>query len=47
VLNYCNHRITSGRIEAFNNVISRAIHRACGVQDVDYLFLKLRQQSLA
>jgi transposase len=47
VLNYCNHRITSGRIEAFNNLISRAIHRACGVQDLDYLFLKLRQQSLA
>jgi len=47
VLNYCKHRITTARLEAFNNTISRLIHRACGMRDTDYLFLKLRQESLA
>ncbi len=46
VLNYCKHRITTGRLEGFNNVVSRIVHRACGMQDLDYLFLKLRQESL-
>ena len=46
VLNYCKHRITTGRLEGFNNTVSRIIHRACGMQDLDYLFLKLRQESL-
>lgn len=43
---YFNHRITSGPIEAFNNQIARLIHRSCGVTNLDYLFLKLRAQSL-
>ena len=47
ILNFCKHRITLGPLEAFNNVVSRIIHRACGVRDLDYLFLKLRQESLA
>lgn len=47
VLNYCKHRITTGRLEGFNNTVSRLIHRACGMRDMDYLFLKLRQESLA
>lgn len=47
ILNYFTHRITSGPIEGFNNLISRAIHRACGVRDREYLYLKLRQESLA
>ena len=47
ILNYFHHRITSGPIEGFNNLISRAIHRACGVRDREYLYLKLRQESLA
>ena len=46
ILNFCKHRITLGPLEAFNNVVSRIIHRACGVRDLDYLFLKLRQESL-
>ena len=46
VLNYCKHRITTGRLEGFNNTVSRIIHRACGMQDLDYLLLKLRQESL-
>lgn len=46
ILNYCKHRITTAKLEAFNNTVSRIIHRACGVQDLEYLFLKARQQSL-
>lgn len=47
ILNYCHHHITTAKLEAFNNTVSRIIHRACGVQDLDYLFLKLRQEALA
>ena len=46
VLNFCRHPITLGPMEAFNNVVARIIHRACGHNDLDYLFLKLRQESL-
>jgi transposase len=46
ILNYFKYRITQGPIESFNNVIARTIHRACGMNDLDYLYLKLRQQSL-
>ena len=46
ILNYCKYRITTGPLEGFNNTVSRIIHRACGVSDLDYLFLKLRQESL-
>ena len=46
VLNFCRHRITTGPLEGFNNTVSRIIHRACGIRSLDYLFLKLRQESL-
>lgn len=46
VVNYCKHTITTGPLEAFNNTVSRLIHRACGIRNLDYLFLKLRQISL-
>jgi len=46
VLNFCEHPITTGPLESFNNTVSRIIHRACGVRDLDYLFLKLRQESI-
>jgi transposase len=46
ILNFCKHPITTGPLEAFNNTVSRIIHRACGVRNLDYLFLKLRQESL-
>jgi len=46
ILNYVKHPITTGPLEGFNNTISRIIHRACGVRNMDYLFLKLRQESL-
>ena len=43
---YFRHRVTSGRIEAFNNQIARVIHRACGMTNLRHLFLKMRAQSL-
>jgi transposase len=46
ILNFCQHRITSARIEAFNTIVSRVIHKACGVSNLEFLFLKLRQESL-
>ena len=46
ILNYCKHPITTGPLEGFNNTVSRIIHRACGIRCLDYLFLKLRQESL-
>lgn len=46
ILNYFKYQITQGPIESFNNLIARAVHRACGLKDLDYLYLKLRQMSL-
>lgn len=46
ILNFCKHSITTGPLEAFNNTVSRIIHRACGVRNLEYLFLKLRQESI-
>jgi transposase len=46
ILNFCQHRITSARIEAFNTIVSRVLHKACGITNLDFLFLKLRQESL-
>lgn len=44
---YCKYPITIARLEGFNNTVSRLIHRACGVRDMEYFYLKLRQESLA
>ena len=46
VLNFCRYPITLGPLEGFNNLVSRLIHRACGIRDLEYLFMKLRQASL-
>jgi transposase len=46
IVSYCKHRITSARIESFNAAIQRVIQKACGVSNLDYLWLKLRQISL-
>ena len=43
---YFKHRVTSGRIKAFNNRTARLIHRACGMTNLKHLFLKMRAQSL-
>ena len=46
VLSLCRHRITIGPPESFNNTVRPVIHRACGIRDLDYPFLKPRQESL-
>ena len=46
IVSYVKHRITSGKIESFNNQIARIIHRSCGVTDLDYLFIRLRHSTV-
>lgn len=46
IVSYCKHRLTSAKIESFNAQIQRIIQKACGVSNLDYLWLKLRQASL-
>jgi transposase len=46
LLSYCQHRITSAKIEAFNGVIKRIVSKACGYNDMEYLYLKIRQEAL-
>lgn len=46
VVGFVEHQITSGRIEGFNNQVARVIHRACGIQNLDYLFLRLRRETV-
>ena len=46
IISWCDHRITNGRIESFNSTVSRIIFKARGIRSLDYLFLKLRQESL-
>lgn len=46
VCGFIKYGITSGRIEGFNNQVSRVVHRACGIKDLEYLELKLRQISV-
>lgn len=46
VVNYAKHRITSGPLEAMNGTIERLLRRSCGMRDIHYLFLKVRQESL-
>ncbi|PNC04649.1 transposase [Akkermansia muciniphila] len=43
VVNFLKYRITSGRIEAANASISRIQSKTCGLFNIPYLFLKLRQ----
>ena len=46
ILGFCRYRITSAKIEAFNATIARIIRRACGYRDLDYLYLKIRQEAV-
>ena len=46
IVSYAKHRLTSGRIEGFNNLIARIVHRACGIRDLDYLYARLRYESV-
>ncbi len=46
VCGFVKHRLTSGKIEGFNNLLPRIIHRACDIRHLDYLELKLRHGSV-
>lgn len=46
VCGFVKHGLTSGLIEGFNNLVSRMVHKACGIRDLDYLELKLRHHSV-
>lgn len=46
ILAFCKYRITSAKIEAFNATIGRIVRRACGYRDLEYLYLKIRQEAL-
>jgi transposase len=42
IVAYAKHRITNGKMEGFNNLVSRLIHRANGIRSVLYLFRRAR-----
>ena len=46
VCGFVKYQLTSGRIEGFNNLMSRLIHRACGIKDMSYLELRLRHHTV-
>ena len=46
VLNFIDWRITTSRLECLNGMIERIQRRCCGVSDLKYLFLKIRQAAL-
>jgi transposase len=35
IVAFCGQKITSGKIEGFNNLVSGVVHRACGIKDLD------------
>ena len=43
---YFHHRITNGLMESFNATVQRVMQRCCGIRNLHYLWLKLRQESL-
>ncbi len=45
IISFIKHRITSAKLETFNGVINRIVKKACGYRDLDYLFLKIRQEA--
>lgn len=46
IINAVRFNLSNGRMEGFNNLFARIIHRGCGYHDNEYLYLKLRQASL-
>lgn len=45
ILAWIKHRVTSAKLESFNATISRIVKRACGYRDLEYLYLKIRQEA--
>lgn len=46
VLAYVDWQITTGRLECLNGIAERILRRSCGMKDLHYLFLKLRQAAI-
>jgi transposase len=46
ILSYIRYEITTGPLEAFNGTIERILRRSCGMRDLEYLYLKIRQETL-
>ena len=42
IVTYAKHRLSNGKMEGFNNLISRLIHRGNGVRSIPYLFRRAR-----
>lgn len=47
ILAWIKHRVTSAKLESFNATINRIVKRACGYRDLEYLYLKIRQEAVA
>ncbi|MGD9947892.1 MAG: transposase [Desulfobulbus sp.] len=45
ILAWIKHPVTSAKLEAFNAPINRIVKRACGYRDLEYLYLKIRQEA--
>jgi transposase len=45
VINAVRFSLNNGRMEGFNNLVARVIHKACGLHNLEYLTLKLRYQA--
>ena len=46
ITNYSKYRLTSGRIEGFNSLISKLVSKARGIKDLSYMKLRLRYGSI-
>lgn len=46
ITNYAKHKLTSGRIEGFNSLVSKLMVKARGIRDLEYMELRLRYASI-
>ena len=46
IIAFCHYPITTAKLESFNATVARIVRKSCGVRDLHYLFLKLRQEAL-
>jgi len=46
IVSWSRHKITNAKIESFNSKISQIIFKTRGIRSLDYLYLKLRAESL-
>lgn len=46
IVAFCHYPITTAKLESFNALVARVVRKSCGVSDLEYLFLKLRQEAL-